>query len=157
MRLYWQDHRLNVSHLLPETNNTEEDYILLHPDTAKFIWFPDIYIGEWILLPFHNYKICCLQILQKLSECQSSWYLLHPFGSTETLLQDMQHSESVKVNFKLLMIDFRNNYDVACPMNFRNYPYDTQICKVKYESCEYFVYSNNERLSHNFYKFISDL
>ena len=31
----------------------------------------------------------------------------------------------------------RNNYDVACPMNFKNYPYDTQICKVKYESCEF--------------------
>ena len=31
---------------------------------------------------------------------------------------------------------FRNNYDVACPMNFRKYPYDTQICKVKYESCK---------------------
>ena len=30
----------------------------------------------------------------------------------------------------------RNNYDVACPMNFRKYPYDTQICKVKYESCK---------------------
>ena len=31
----------------------------------------------------------------------------------------------------------RNNYDVACPMNFKNYPYDTQICKVKYESCKF--------------------
>ena len=34
---------------------------------------------------------------------------------------------------------FRNNYDVACPMNFRKYPYDTQICKVKYESCKLIV------------------
>ena len=34
-------------------------------------------------------------------------------------------------------ITIRNNYDVACPMNFRKYPYDTQICKVKYESCEF--------------------
>ena len=31
---------------------------------------------------------------------------------------------------------FRINYDVACPMNFRKYPYDTQTCKVKYESCK---------------------
>ena len=45
MRLYWQDHRLNVSHLLPDTNNTD-DYIILHPDTTQFIWFPDIYIGK---------------------------------------------------------------------------------------------------------------
>ena len=37
---------------------------------------------------------------------------------------------------KLNRIFFRNNYDVACPMNFRKYPYDTQICKVKYESCK---------------------
>ena len=30
----------------------------------------------------------------------------------------------------------RINYDVACPMNFRKYPYDVQMCKVKYESCK---------------------
>ena len=46
MRLYWQDDRLNVSHLLPDTNDTD-DYILLHPDTTQFIWFPDIYIGKF--------------------------------------------------------------------------------------------------------------
>ena len=33
-------------------------------------------------------------------------------------------------------VSFRINYDVACPMNFRKYPYDTQKCKIKYESCE---------------------
>ena len=33
----------------------------------------------------------------------------------------------------------RINYDVACPMNFEKYPYDTQTCKVKYESCKYRV------------------
>ena len=32
---------------------------------------------------------------------------------------------------------FRINYDVACPMNFRKYPYDTQVCRIKYESCKY--------------------
>ncbi|CAB4065749.1 GRGLCN [Lepeophtheirus salmonis] len=26
------------------------------------------------------------------------------------------------------------NYDVACPMTFFKYPYDTQVCEVKYES-----------------------
>ena len=31
----------------------------------------------------------------------------------------------------------RINYDVACPMDFRKYPYDTQTCKVKYESCKF--------------------
>ena len=31
---------------------------------------------------------------------------------------------------------YRINYDVACPMNFRKYPYDVQMCKVKYESCK---------------------
>ena len=31
----------------------------------------------------------------------------------------------------------RINYDVACPMNFEKYPYDTQTCKVKYESCKF--------------------
>ena len=45
MRLYWQDHRLNVTHLLPKSNNLD-DYILLHPDSTQFIWFPDIYIGN---------------------------------------------------------------------------------------------------------------
>ena len=30
----------------------------------------------------------------------------------------------------------RINYDVACPMNFRKYPYDTQVCRIKYESCK---------------------
>ena len=33
----------------------------------------------------------------------------------------------------------RINYDVACPMNFEKYPYDTQTCKVKYESCKYHI------------------
>ena len=39
---------LQVSHLLPTNhlNNNSGDYILLHPDTAKYIWFPDIYIGK---------------------------------------------------------------------------------------------------------------
>ena len=35
-----------VTHLLPPGSNLPaEDYILLHPDAAKYIWFPDIYIG----------------------------------------------------------------------------------------------------------------
>ena len=34
-----------VTHLLPATSNLD-DYILLHPDAAKYIWFPDIYIGK---------------------------------------------------------------------------------------------------------------
>ena len=46
MRLYWQDPRLNVTHLLPSDRTNLEDYILLHPDAAKYIWFPDIYIGR---------------------------------------------------------------------------------------------------------------
>ena len=68
MRLYWQDDRLNVgnlvnlftsilislllqvSHLLPDNpySNASDDYVLLHPDTAHYIWFPDIYIGKSI-------------------------------------------------------------------------------------------------------------
>ena len=35
---------------------------------------------------------------------------------------------------------FRVNYDVACPMTFHRYPYDTQECKVKYESCKFVEY-----------------
>ena len=35
------------------------------------------------------------------------------------------------------LICLRINYDVACPMDFRKYPYDTQTCKVKYESCKF--------------------
>ena len=43
LRMYWRDPRLRVDHLL---NNSSSDYILLHPETSKFIWFPDIYIGK---------------------------------------------------------------------------------------------------------------
>ena len=43
LRMYWRDPRLQVEHLL---GNSSRDYILLHPDTSKFIWFPDIYIGK---------------------------------------------------------------------------------------------------------------
>ena len=43
LRMYWRDPRLRVDHLL---NNSTSDYILLHPETSKFIWFPDIYIGK---------------------------------------------------------------------------------------------------------------
>ena len=35
-----------VTHLLPADTTNLEDYILLHPDAAKYIWFPDIYIGN---------------------------------------------------------------------------------------------------------------
>ena len=40
------------------------------------------------------------------------------------------------LDFSFMYHISRNNYDVACPMNFRKYPYDTQVCKVKYESCK---------------------
>ena len=43
LRMYWRDPRLRVDHLL---NNSTLDYVLLHPETSRFIWFPDIYIGE---------------------------------------------------------------------------------------------------------------
>ena len=37
-----------MTHLLPENphKNASDDYILLHPGTAQYIWFPDIYIGQ---------------------------------------------------------------------------------------------------------------
>ena len=35
-----------VTHLLPADTTNLDDYILLHPDAAKYIWFPDIYIGN---------------------------------------------------------------------------------------------------------------
>ena len=49
--MYWRDPRLQVEHLL---GNSSRDYILLHPDTSKFIWFPDIYIGK---LFYHYYLL----------------------------------------------------------------------------------------------------
>ena len=38
---------LQVTHLLPENHekNASDDYILLHPGAAQYIWFPDVYIG----------------------------------------------------------------------------------------------------------------
>ena len=38
-----------VTHLLPANKTNLDDYILLHPDAAKYIWFPDIYIGKQYL------------------------------------------------------------------------------------------------------------
>ena len=35
----------------------------------------------------------------------------------------------------------RINFDVACAMDFHKFPWDRQICKVKFES---FSYSNNQ-------------
>ena len=39
-----------VTHLLPENHekNASDDYILLHPGAAQYIWFPDVYIGKEI-------------------------------------------------------------------------------------------------------------
>jgi hypothetical protein len=45
LRLYWRDPRLKVEHLLGNKSN-DNSYILLHPEAGKYIWFPDIYIGE---------------------------------------------------------------------------------------------------------------
>jgi len=105
MRLYWQDLRLNVTHLLSQNNSNADEYILLHPDTAKYIWFPDIYIdfAKDLRIPKFMVPPASLRIYRNSTARYAT----------------------------------QNNYDVACPMNFRKYPYDTQICKVKYESYGY--------------------
>lgn len=99
LRMYWRDPRLQVEHLL---GNSSRDYILLHPDTSKFIWFPDIYIdfAKALRMPTVIVKPASLRIYR---------------------------NSTVRYATQI-------NYDVACPMNFRKYPYDTQTCKVKYES-----------------------
>ena len=35
-----------VTHLLK--GDSPDDYVLLHPATAQYIWFPDIYIGDYV-------------------------------------------------------------------------------------------------------------
>lgn len=45
LRLYWRDPRLRVDHLMA-ANSSENAYVLLNPESASFIWFPDIYIGK---------------------------------------------------------------------------------------------------------------
>jgi len=107
IRLYWQDYRLNVTHLLPENQekNASDDYILLHPGAAQYIWFPDVYIdfAKALRIPKFMVAPASLRIYRNSTARYAT----------------------------------QNNYDVACPMNFKNYPYDTQICKVKYESYGY--------------------
>jgi len=107
IRLYWQDYRLNVTHLLPENHekNASDDYILLHPGAAQYIWFPDVYIdfAKALRIPKFMVAPASLRIYRNSTARYAT----------------------------------QNNYDVACPMNFKNYPYDTQICKVKYESYGY--------------------
>ena len=49
-----------VTHLLPANTSNLDDYILLHPDAAKYIWFPDIYIGKQYL---PNLKNICVWAL----------------------------------------------------------------------------------------------
>lgn len=99
LRLYWRDPRLQVEHLL---GNKSSDYVLLHPDTSKFIWFPDVYIdfAKALRIPTLIIRPASLRIYRN-STCRYATQI---------------------------------NYDVACPMNFEKYPYDTQVCKVKYES-----------------------
>ena len=43
-----------VTHLLPANKTNLDDYILLHPDAAKYIWFPDIYIGKQLALSIYS-------------------------------------------------------------------------------------------------------
>ncbi|TRY72703.1 hypothetical protein TCAL_16186, partial [Tigriopus californicus] len=99
LRLYWRDPRLQVEHLL---GNKSSDYVLLHPDTSNFIWFPDVYIdfAKALRIPTLIIRPASLRIYRN-STCRYATQI---------------------------------NYDVACPMNFEKYPYDTQVCKVKYES-----------------------
>jgi len=100
MRLYWQDQRLQVEHLLPE--NSSDSYILLHPDTSKHLWFPDLYID---------------------------------FAKALRIASFMVPPASLRIyRNSTLRYATQINYDVACPMNFRKYPYDTQVCRIKYES-----------------------
>ena len=85
-------------------------------------------------------------MIQFLRLCESSTSA-EVYGSAcfSSYLQKLNSPLCNTVSLKLIMSDLsctdsitiRNNYDVACPMNFRKYPYDTQICKVKYESCEF--------------------
>ena len=56
------------------------------------------------------------------------------------LHEDVKQKFRCKEKMSLICVSyflFRINYDVACPMNFKKYPYDTQLCKIKYESCKY--------------------
>ena len=72
-----------------------------------------------------------LNILASESHCM---YSLHWYYSFLII--------ALKSSIILILIPYifsRINYDVACPMNFEKYPYDTQTCKVKYESCKYYV------------------
>ena len=46
LRMYWRDPRLRVDHLLNNSSLDGDEYVLLHPETSRFIWFPDIYIGK---------------------------------------------------------------------------------------------------------------
>ena len=111
LRMYWRDPRLRVDHLL---NNSNSDYILLHPETSKFIWFPDIYIGKCktntataFKNHIHSYMQTLnfraenkmnfeLQILLRHYECLRSLYAQPPYVSIVIVLSDTPHSECFK-------------------------------------------------------------
>ena len=75
LRMYWRDPRLRVDHLL---NNSSSDYILLHPETSKFIWFPDIYIGKsnfCLIIQFLKYVNFCAKNIWKICEIEKLFFL----------------------------------------------------------------------------------
>ena len=103
LRMYWRDPRLRVDHLL---NNSNSDYILLHPETSKFIWFPDIYIGECktnksflkpLPLGIWNFRAVLsnfeLQILLRHYVCLRSLCAQPPYVSIVIVQSDTPHSE----------------------------------------------------------------
>ena len=62
LRMYWRDPRLRVDHLLNNSSLDGDEYVLLHPETSRFIWFPDIYIGKstFVFLIYPNLLYFCL-------------------------------------------------------------------------------------------------
>ena len=79
-----------MTHLLPENQekNASDDYILLHPGAAQYIWFPDVYIGQFfvtctiLLVITVKKKIiqtthvdpCAVQARDLLIDCLTSWW-----------------------------------------------------------------------------------
>ncbi|XP_035703117.1 glycine receptor subunit alphaZ1-like isoform X1 [Folsomia candida] len=119
LKLFWQDLRLQ------NLTKPEEGFTVLSLTVLKEIWKPDIYIE-------HVKSIESPEILTKPASLR-----LYPDGRlrySARYLTLLNYAEGKLITKKTIC---RMTVTVACPMNFKYYPADTQLCDIDMQTYGY--------------------
>ena len=101
-------------------------------------------INSKFLIYYHTISEILLCFYMFYNVSRDNFITIHPLLSLISQLFSCYFTpkkERILHTFLRLSTFFRVNYDVACPMEFRMYPLDKQICQIKLQS---YTYTNTE-------------